>query len=172
LARPQHRTAPGSTYFVTTKAADNSFLFQTTKIAEVIVSKLLEYRSRGAYQLHEFVLMPNHLHLLLSPSENVSLEKAMQFIKGGSAHALNQLRGSKVQLWQTSFYEATIRDAADYFSKVRYIRQNPVAAQLVERPEKYEWGSASGKFVLDGIPQRLKPPVRAGQSVGPKGQTP
>src|ERR1700720_63714 len=92
MGRLTHRTLPGSSYFVTTKASQNSALFRVTEIADSIVQTLEHYRNRGEYLLHEFVLMPDHLHLLLTPSSTNSLEKSMQFIKGGSSYRLNQQR--------------------------------------------------------------------------------
>lgn len=67
MGRLRHRTAPGCTYFVTTDAVHSRHLLQATAIAETIIEKLLAYRDKGAYLLHEFVIMPNHLHLLLTP---------------------------------------------------------------------------------------------------------
>jgi len=59
MARLTHRTAPGWTYFVTTKAAQNIAVFQVREISEIVISKMLEYRSKENYLLHEFVLMPD-----------------------------------------------------------------------------------------------------------------
>jgi putative transposase len=157
VGRLRHLTAAGCTYFVTTKAAQGIALFRVQEIAEIIVGSLLHYRDLGAYELQEFVLMPNHLHLLITPSGTTTLEKAMQLIKGGSSHEIHLRRGGKMEIWQSGFHEATIRDYADYQSRVRYIWQNAVAGFSVEKPEEWAWGSASGRYRLDPIPQGLKP---------------
>ena len=172
MGRLRHRTAIGCTYFVTTKAAQSIALFQVQEIAEIVIAKLLHYRMAGAYLLHEFVLMPNHLHLLLTPTDSTSLEKAMQLIKGGSSHEIHQQRGSRMEIWQAGFHEATIRDTADYLSRVRYIHLNPVAAGFVARAEDWRWGSAGGQFTLDPIPQGLKPKESQALNVGAKAPTP
>jgi putative transposase len=86
MGRLRHRTAPGWTYFVTTKTWQNRPLFNVQESAEIVVEKLLAYREQGSYLLHEFVVMPDHLHLILTPGDSVSLEKAMQLIMGGSSH--------------------------------------------------------------------------------------
>jgi putative transposase len=160
LARLHHFTSAGSTYFVTTKAAQNTALFRVEEIAEIVVGRLLHYREKSAYRLHEFVLMPDHLHVLLTPAGGTSLEKCMQFIKGGSSFLIHKQRGSRGEIWQAGFHESTVRDVGDYWAKVRYIRQNPVCALLAEKVEEWNWGSGSGKFVMDGIPQGLKPRSR------------
>jgi len=101
-----------------------------------MIQSLYEYRERDAYLLHEFVVMPDHLHLLITPGATTTLEKAMQFIKGGSSHRIHKLRSQKMEIWQRGFYDWTIRDAGDWQQKAQYIHENPVVAKLVERPEE------------------------------------
>jgi putative transposase len=172
MGRLTHRTSPGSTYFVTTKAWQSTSVFQVTEVADIVVTKLLEHKQRGHYALHEFVLMPNHLHLLLTPTESTSLEKAMQFIKGGSSHEIHRVRGNNVQIWQSGFHESRVRDWKDYKNKRDYIHFNPVVAKLVSRSQDWPFGSASGKCQLDAIPQGLKPKITEPENVGPEGPTP
>jgi REP-associated tyrosine transposase len=125
-------------------------------VAEILVQRILGCRDRGAYQLHEFVVMPNHFYLLMTPGETTSLEKAVQLIKGGSSHEIHLQTGNKLEIWQVGFHDWTIRDAEDYRTKVGYIQMNPVQARLVERPEDWPFGSACGKFVMDSIPEKFK----------------
>ena len=172
MGRLTHRTAPGWTYFVTTKAWQNVAVFQVYVTAEIVIRKILEYRDKGNFLLHEFVSMPDHLHLLLTPSETVSLEKAMQLIKGGSSHEIHSVRGNRMQIWQSGFHESRVAGFGEYRAKADYIRFNPVAAKLVERPEDWQFGSASGRFRLDPIPQGLKPIDRMPVNAGAKAPTP
>lgn len=118
--------------------------------------RIVAYRDRGAYLLHEFAVMPDHLHLLLTPGGTTTLEKAMQLIKGGSSHEIHNVRGHKMEIWQPGFHDWTVRDGADYKAKREYIWLNPVRVGLVERPEEWPYGSASGKFHLDAVPERFK----------------
>jgi putative transposase len=176
MGRLTHRTAPGFTYFVTTKTWENRAILQVKENAEILIRCMLEYRDRGSYLLHEFVVMPNHVHLLLTPSAGTSLEKAMQFIKGGTSHEIHRQRQNKMQIWSPGFHEATIRDVEDFEARRHYIRMNPVEARLAEKPEAWPYGSASADFTLDPIPERLssgaKAPVIAGANVGAKAPTP
>jgi REP-associated tyrosine transposase len=172
MGRLTHRTSPGWTYFVTTKAWQNVSVFQVLESAEIVVRKILEYRDKQNYMLHEFVLMPNHLHLLVTPYESVSLEKAVQLIKGGSSHEIHIARANKMQIWQSGFHESRVKDCAEYKVKADYIRFNPVAAKLVERPQDWTFCSATGKYRLDPIPQGLKPIGAPGVEVGAKAPTP
>ncbi len=89
MARLRHRTAAGSTYFVTSKTWENRALFHVKEVAEILVRRILACRDDGAYQLHEFVVMPDHFHLLLTPALSATLEKAIQLVKGGSSHEIH-----------------------------------------------------------------------------------
>jgi putative transposase len=172
MGRLTHRTGPGWTYFVTTKAWQSAAVFQVTEVAQIFVTKLLEYGHEGNYLLHEFVLMPNHLHLLLTPSFSTTLEKAMHLIKGGSSHEIHRVRQTKTPVWQSGFHESRVTGALDYKTKADSIHFNPLTAGLVTRLEEWPFSSASGKYELDPIPQGLKPLSCAPEIVGPKGPTP
>ena len=83
---------------------------------------ILDYRSQGKFLLHAFVIMPEHFHALITPAPDVSLEKAMQFIKGGFSFRLK----SKLEVWMRSFNESQIMSEEKFVSCVRYIEKNPV----------------------------------------------
>ncbi|HTB92319.1 MAG TPA: transposase [Candidatus Sulfotelmatobacter sp.] len=171
MSRLTHRTSAGWTYFVTTKAFQSANAFQVHEVATIVVGKLLEYRDKGNYLLHEFVVMPNHLHVLITPSDAATLERCMQLIKGASSYEIHRVRGGRMPVWQSSFHDAKVKDWKDYRIKVDYIRFNPITAKLVARPEEWPFSSVGGQFAVDPIPQGLKPIVAA-INVGPKGPTP
>jgi len=123
----------------------------------MFLESLLGYRDQGHYALHAFVLMPEHFHVLITPAENVALERAMQFIKGGSAHRIRDERKLTFPLWQRGFSDHRIRDCDDYQIHVRYIEQNPVKRRIAGSAQEYAWSSARCVTALDDIPQRLKP---------------
>ena len=154
MASPKHRTAPGVSYFVTTRCWEGRNVFQVTENAEILVQSMLRYRLQNAYLLHEFVIMPNHLHFLVTPSVNTSLEKAVQLIKGGSSHEIHRERENSIKIWQEGFHDWTIRDAQDWRAKAEYIRLNPVRAKLADKSEDWPFSSASGRYTLDAIPDR------------------
>jgi len=107
--------------------------------------------------LHEFVLMPDHFHVLLTPGDTTTLERAVQFIKGGSARRIGEALQFRFPVWQRGFSDHRIWDAADYELHVRYLVQNPVKKQLVAVAAEYQWSSASGFSHMDEVPQGLKP---------------
>ena len=112
---------------------------------------ILDYRAQGKFLLHAFVIMPDHLHALITPAPNVSLEKAMQFIKGGFSFRLK----SKLDVWTKSFNETQIMSEERFVSCVGYIEQNPVRRGLAATPKAYPFGSAASG-PLDPIPGHLK----------------
>ncbi|PYV17500.1 MAG: transposase [Acidobacteria bacterium] len=148
MARPKHRTAPGATYFVTTNTSERRAVFHKPEAAATLERKIIEYRDRGSYLLHAYVVMPDHLHVILTPGATTSLEKAMQLIKGGSSHEI----GLKFPVWQAGFSEHQIRDREDLESHVRYIDANPVKACVASRVGEYPYCSASAKFELHAWP--------------------
>ena len=154
MSTPRHRVAPGASYFVTTKCGQNRAIFQVTENAKILVQTLVRYRDQGIYLLHEFVVMPDHFHLILTPSQTTSLERAIGMIKGASSHHIHQERGHNMEIWQRGFHDWTIRDADDWLAKVEYIRMNPVRAMLAKIPQDWLYSSARGEFVLDSTPAR------------------
>jgi putative transposase len=156
MSKLPHRTGPGRTYFVSSATWERRELFRTPRTAELLVARIVACRERGAYLLHEFVVMPNHFHLLLTPAENTSLERDVHLIKGGFSFEFQKQSGNRMELWQVGFHDWTIWDAEDYRAKVRYIHMNPVQAHLVERAKDWPYGSGCGTFVLDPAPEKLK----------------
>jgi putative transposase len=143
------------TFFVTSVTWQRLPIFRVEARARLLIEVLLGYRDQGRYLVHEFVVMPDHIHLLLTPSGEVSLEKAVQFIKGGYSYRLGKVE--KIQLWQESFTSHRIRDAEDYERHSEYVRLNPVRAGLVQEATSYPFSSASPGVRLDAMPQGLKP---------------
>ena len=97
--------------------------------------------------------MPDHFHALITPADEISLERAVQFIKGGFSFRLK----SSLRAWQASFTNHRIRDDRDFEQHREYIRMNPVRAGLAARFEDYPHSSRVGKFALDAMPGGLEP---------------
>jgi len=106
-------------------------------------------------------VMPDHFHALITPA--VTLERAMQLVKGGFSRRATVDLESHIEVWQRGFTDHRIRDENDYEKYRSYIFHNPVKAGLCELPEAYRYSSLSGIWELDPVPQRLKPPSSAAQ---------
>ena len=147
------------TFFITSVAAQRKTLFRDAA-SDLLVDVFQHYRGQGKYLLHGFVIMPDHFHALITPAPEISLEKAVQFIKGGFSFRLK----SKLPVWQSSFTNHRIRDAEDFERHREYIRMNPVRAGLAGKEEVYPYSSAYGRFALDPMPPGLKPGLELRQT--------
>ena len=136
MAIPARTFRPG-TFFITTAAYNRRRLFQLPVNAELLVETLQHYHREGHYKLHAFVVMPEHVHLILTP-QDISLERAIGLIKGGFSHRL----ASKVPVWQHGFTDHRIRDADDLATRRTYLIQNPVRGGLATAAELYPYSSA------------------------------
>jgi putative transposase len=143
----------GQSYFVSSQTADRKPFFRHQRWAELLLSVLESYRS--AYQFHAYVVMPDHIHLLLTPNE--SLERAVQLIKGGFSFRAKKELNWQGEVWQPGFSDHRIRDMQDWETHVNYIRMNPVKAKLCMEADEYPYGFRAGSLVMDAVPQRLKP---------------
>ncbi len=85
----------------------------------------------------------------ITPSDETTIEKAMQMIKGGSAHRIGIERPQTFPIWHRGFHDRWMRDAEQFWKAKSYIEQNPVKAKLAEAAQRYAWSSASWKVVLD-----------------------
>ena len=96
--------------------------------------------------------MPDHVHLIMTPAQDVSLEKAVQFIKGGFSFQLK----SRSDVWQRRFTEHRIEDAEDFERHAEYIAQNPVRARLAASSREYAWSHLSYPGSVAPMPEHFK----------------
>src|SRR3989304_1832955 len=105
----RHSRTPG-TYFVTSRTWESRKLFVKTSPCEIFVETLVLYRNEGDYLLHDFVLMPEHFHALLTLAKDTPLERAVMYIKGASARKIGEMLNSKFPIWQRGFSDHRVRD--------------------------------------------------------------
>jgi len=121
--------------------AGPSYLKQPA-IAKVVIS----YIAKGAtydYILHAWVLMSNHVHMLITPL--VDLPALMRRLKGGSARQCNLLLSRTGPFWQDESYDRRVRGAEEFNKIEKYILLNPVRAGFAHSPEDYPWSSCGLK---------------------------
>ncbi|MFB3815391.1 MAG: transposase [Terriglobales bacterium] len=139
------------TFFVTSATLGHRRLLQSERMARLLIDALYHYRGQGKYRLHEFVVMPDHFHALLSVGSTMTVERAMQLIKGGSSYCAGKEFGVR-NLWQRGFSEVRIIKADEYVARVEYIRGNPIRARLAECAEEYVYCSAYPGYEVDPSP--------------------
>jgi putative transposase len=118
------------TYAITTTTYQRRAIFARTANAELLVTTLFHYRDQGRYRLHGFAAMPEHLHVLLTPALDQTIERCAQCIKGGFSHEVRSQFGGEV--WQPGFHDHRIRDGVDFENQLAYIAANPAKRGLQE----------------------------------------
>jgi REP element-mobilizing transposase RayT len=128
------------------RASSGPLYLRHTEIAEMVVEALHDGNRRlRRYELHAFVVMANHVHLLVTPKVVATLWLAP--LKGFTAHRANEMLGNRGRaFWQDESYDHLVRSAAE-FERIRaYIEGNPVSAGLVAEAEQYPWSSAKSRL--------------------------
>jgi len=128
----------GQTHFVTFCCHHRRPSF-TDVSAKVTFENALE-RVRHSFSLfiYGYVVMPEHVHLLISEPPNATLADAIKSLKQGVSR---RLIDHADHFWQKRYYDFNIRDYSQFQEKLRYIHRNPVARELCLRPEEWEWSS-------------------------------
>jgi REP element-mobilizing transposase RayT len=111
-----------------------------TRIAEVVEQGIR--RGEGVeYLLHAWVIMPNHVHLLITP--RIEMREVMRRMKGRTAREANLVLGrTGVAFWQDESYDRVVKDGEEFRRVEGYILRNPVRAGLAREVEEYRWSSA------------------------------
>jgi putative transposase len=151
-----HIIAGERTFFVTSSTWGKCGLLQSARAAGLLIDVLYHYREQRKYLLHEFVIMPNHFHVLITVGVEMTVEKAVQFIKGGFAFRAGRELGFRTPVWQKGFSEIRVNDREAFLKIIGYIHANPEKRFLVTAGADYPYSSAHSGFELDAPPQRLK----------------
>ena len=127
-------------------------MFQREANAEPMIATLSRYRDGGRFLLHGFVVMPDHVHVLISPI--ASLEQTVGLTKGGFSFAVRKQYAGAV--WQDGYYAHRVVDDRDFAGQLAYIAANPERRGLMD----YEFVHTHAPFMVDAVPERfpLQPP--------------
>jgi REP element-mobilizing transposase RayT len=139
-------TTSGQAFLAMDRILDNArtgpLYLRQPEIANMVV-EAIEYRDRslGHYHLHSYVVMGNHVHILITPRVHVS--KLTHSLKRITAREGNRILGLTGQpFWQDESYDRVVRDEAEFGRIAHYIEMNPVQAGMVTTPEEYAWSGA------------------------------
>ena len=145
MGKLPHYCADSRCHFITATTYRRARVFADRNNATVLWKVLRNQRTRGRLHLLGFVIMPDHLHLLLMP-RGVEVGFIMQEIKKGSARLINRLANRRGKVWQDEYYDYVVRSDVDLQEKTRYVHQNPVKKGLVDSEEDYPFSSANPEF--------------------------
>jgi putative transposase len=156
MARPHRLRIVGLTHHITQRGNNRMDMFLSEEDRELFYALLCHACPRHGVDVHGYVLMRNHVHLLVTPRTKTAIEKAMQSIGVRYAHYFNRCYRRTGTLFEGR-YRRTIVDTDLYWlSCLRYIELNPVRAGIVSRPEEYYWSSYGANAF--GAPDRLVSP--------------
>ncbi|MCC7175776.1 MAG: transposase [Bryobacterales bacterium] len=134
----------------------DSFLGQPA-IAQLVLASIQHGAALRHYELHSWVIMPNHVHLLLTP--RVSVSRLLGSLKAVTAKRANQLLQRRGQaFWQDESFDRLVRNDEEFRRIQRYIENNPVSACLSATPEGYRWSSAGRPTrppQAEGLPPKI-----------------
>ncbi len=142
MSRLRHIYIKEYPYFVTTNTKNNATVFADKRYAGQLLSCIYYGRENNWYLLLSFVIMPDHLHLVVVPNRK-NISQIMKAIKGYSARLINLNNQNKGSLWEDGFYDYILDNEDKLLTKIRYIEENPVRKRLVLAPEFYLYSSAN-----------------------------
>jgi putative transposase len=128
---------PSRTFFATTGTSMGRRLLQSERNAGLLIEVLRSLVAEGKFELHDFVVMPDHVHLLLTVHDEMTIEKAMQLIKGRLSHRLKHELGYAGEVWHRGFTEEQVMGAESFEGHSEYIAQNPVKAGLAASADEF-----------------------------------
>jgi putative transposase len=137
----------GATYHVTSRANAKNQVFFNYFSRKIMLLVIQEAKEKYGFRLHNFCIMPNHIHLLITPKSGTNLSRILQWIKTKSAKIWNCTFRSKDHLWGDRFFSRPVKDLKDYFSVHNYIDQNPIKEGLFNNAE--EWKYCGAYFIAN-----------------------
>jgi putative transposase len=139
LIRMQHS---GQTHFVTFSCYRRQPLLSTPVLSALFLKTLENTRQKFFMRVYGYVVMPEHVHLLLNEPGSGTLAEAIHFLKLSSAkQGQSDEQTDNGHFWQKRYYDRNIRSYSDFTEKLRYIHRNPVKRGLCEKPEDWQWSS-------------------------------
>jgi putative transposase len=126
-------------HFITFSCHNRELLLGTPKARDVFEITLEQARRWYGFRVRGYVVMPEHVHLLISEPERSRLSTVLQMLKQNVARELRLPEGNP--FWQERYYDFNVWSEAKCVEKLRYIHRNPVRRGLVEKPEDWKWSS-------------------------------
>jgi putative transposase len=136
-ASPNNILNPARTFFITTKTSMGRRLLQSDRNAQLLIDVLRSLVAEGQFRLLDFVIMPDHFHALITVHGEMTIEKAMQLIKGRFSRRLKLEAGYLGEVWQRGFTEVQVLNSESLKKHQQYISENPVKARLAEFAGQY-----------------------------------
>ena len=145
-----------ATHFVTAPTFHRKRLFQNQKYGDLLTETLMGFRENHAVQIHDYVIMPDHVHVLFTTYGDLPADEAIQQLQRRFAEEVAREFGYDGEVWETSFHNDKVTTAEECSRCVKKIHSNPVRNGFCEKPGEYRMSSKSSRWVLDPLPQNLR----------------
>jgi putative transposase len=126
------------THFITFSCDKRKPFLQESQRKRIFESVLEEMRRLYRFRVYGYVIMPEHVHLLISEPERRTLATAIQALKQAVSRRCSN---APKPFWETRYYDHNVGSYEDFVVKLRYIHRNPVKRELSEKPEEWRWSS-------------------------------
>ncbi len=146
----------GACYHVTARANRREFILIEPKIKEQLVEVILRARRKFGFELLNYCIMSNHIHLMIQPKSGTSLSRIMQWILSVFAMGFNRRFGYVGHVWYDRFHSSVLSSFVQSLRTFLYIADNPLRAGMVARAGEYLWSGV--RELLLGMPRLLGPP--------------
>jgi len=156
MARLPRLTLTDYPHHVILRGNNRQVIFSGESDMRRMLSLLEEHSMVQGVDVHAYVLMGNHLHLLLTPRRDGALSLMMQSVGRSYVRAFNQAHGRTGTLWEGRYRSSVIQTERYLLTCMAYIDLNPVRAGMVEAPENYPWSSHA--HYIGRLHQRLLTP--------------
>lgn len=141
MARLPRLTLTDYPHHVILRGNNRQMIFSGESDMRRMLSLLEEHSLAQGLEMHAYVLMDNHMHLLLTPRRDGALSLMMQAVGRSYVRAYNQAHGRTGTLWEGRYRSSLIQTERYLLTCMAYIDLNPVRAGLVQEPEDYPWSS-------------------------------
>ncbi len=129
-----HWTKTGATYFITFNTINKMF---TESEREIVLDHMLSGAGKF-YDLIAAIIMPDHVHIVITPKKDNTLSNILKSIKGVSARLVNKFNNTTGSIWQSESFDRIIRDEKELYDILEYLLNNPVKKGLIDDPWKYD----------------------------------
>ena len=148
MSSEEKRENAGPVVSITSRTREPVLAYE--RAARLVEEVVLTGRQRGWYYLIAYVVMPDHLHLVIRPRER-EVTAAVQAAKSLSGRKVNALLNKKGALWRAGFGQKVIEDMVGAKRSIKYIEANPVRDRLASTPDGYRFSSAHRREDVDPL---------------------
>ena len=137
---PVHLFLDNTPYFITGAIYEKRFLLKSKELKKLLLQQITHNFKTYQWQLHQWVILDNHYHLMGRSKSGKDLTRIMQGLHGGTSKPVQDASGAKKPIWW-NYWDYCPRDERDYYIRLNYLLWNPVKHGYVEKLEDYRYSS-------------------------------